>query len=105
MLNKAFNENIPVIDMFRQKKVQLDQKWTGKGIQRKTLYLLGIPLEKRISNGEIPKEAYSYGKAQERAGKLFHPAVNEKIDELTEGLSSEIQLESLVENIRWVESI
>ncbi|MDO4474552.1 MAG: pseudouridine-5'-phosphate glycosidase [Eubacteriales bacterium] len=71
----------------------------------RTLYLNPIPIEKRIGDQGILETAVAYGKEQERSGKYFHPCVNAKIDELTKGRSSEIQLESLVENIRLAQKL
>lgn len=51
------------------------------------------------------EEAVIYGKKQEKQGRYFHPAVNAKIDELTGGRSSEIQLESLIANAHFAEDI
>lgn len=69
------------------------------------LCLNPIPAEKRIQDYRILEEAVSYGKEQERQGYYFHPAVNARIDELTDGRSSEIQLESLAANARFAEVI
>ena len=46
-----------------------------------------------------------YGQEQKIQGRAFHPAVNAKIDELTEGYSSRIQLRALIENIAWAEEL
>ena len=69
------------------------------------LCLNPIPAEKRIQDYRILEEAVSYGKEQESQGYYFHPAVNARIDELTDGRSSEIQLESLAANARFAEVI
>ena len=70
------------------------------------LCLNPIPAEKRIQDRGILEEAVIYGKKQEKQGRYFHPAVNtRKIDELTGGRSSEIQLESLIANAHFAEDI
>ena len=69
------------------------------------LCLNPIPAEKRIQDRGILEEAVIYGKKQEKQGRYFHPAVNAKIDELTGGRSSEIQLESLIANAHFAEDI
>ena len=74
-------------------------------VMEKTLYLNPIPPEKRIRDLGILKKAIVYGKEQEREGNYFHPGVNAKIDELTAGMSSDIQLESLIQNIEWTQRL
>ena len=91
--------------IFAREKVKLDRKWNGEALQEKTLYLKEISDEKKLEDSKILEEAYYYGKEQEKRGHLFHPAVNGKIDEITKGQSSEIQLESLWENVLWVEDV
>ena len=78
----------------------------GKTATPHMLCLNPIPAEKRIQDRGILEEAVIYGKKQEktRVG-YFHPAVNAKIDELTGGRSSEIQLESLIANAHFAEDI
>lgn len=67
------------------------------------LIIQEIPEQKRIKDREILAKAIREGKKAESAGQYFHPAVNGKIDELTEGYSSVIQLESLLENAKLAE--
>ena len=69
------------------------------------LCLNPIPAEKRIQDYRILEESVIYGKEQEKQGRYFHPAVNARIDELTGGRSSEIQLESLIANAHFAEDI
>ena len=45
------------------------------------------------------------GKKAEREGKYYHPAVNGRIDELTEGYSSKIQLKALLANIQLAKKL
>lgn len=58
-----------------------------------------IPEERRIRDRKILETAILAGKEAERKGRYYHPAVNGKIDELTDGYSSRIQLESLFANM------
>ena len=44
-------------------------------------------------------------KRAEQEGKYYHPAVNGKIDELTGGYSSRIQLEALLSNVLFAKKI
>lgn len=64
-----------------------------------------IPEDKRIPNREILKEAIREGKRAEQVGRYYHPAVNGRIDELTEGYSSRIQLEALRSNAQFAEKV
>jgi pseudouridine-5'-phosphate glycosidase len=56
-----------------------------------------IPNKKRLSNRVYLQEAI---KAGEQSKKSFHPMVNKVLDDLTGGLSSEMQLLSLISNIK-----
>ncbi len=67
------------------------------------LIIQEIPEQKRVKDREILAKAIREGKKAESAGQYFHPAVNGKIDELTEGYSSVIQLKSLLENAKLAE--
>lgn len=63
------------------------------------LILNPIPKEKRLKDSRILQEAIKSGKEAEKEGKAYHPAVNASFDRLSSGISSKIQLESLVSNI------
>lgn len=64
-----------------------------------------IPEEKRIRDRGILEEAILEGKRAEKEGRYYHPAVNGKIGELTEGYSSRIQLLSLMANAELAEQM
>lgn len=64
------------------------------------LLLNPIPSEKRILDLSILTAADAVGQAANAAGHSYHPAVNGALDRLTQGYSSRIQLESLLDNIR-----
>ena len=68
------------------------------GLHPPLLIINEIPEENRSSDLRILAEAVAEGKRAEAEGRYFHPAANGKIDELTEGRSSKIQLASLLEN-------
>lgn len=70
-------------------------------LQGKTLYLNPMPKNVRLADRGILEEAVTYGKAQEAQGGKFHPAVNARLDEQTKGKTSQLQLASLIQNIRW----
>lgn len=67
------------------------------------LLLRKIPKKKRIQDDSIFEQALRYAKEAEKRELLFHPSFNQKVDELTEGYSSRVQLEALISNIRWLE--
>jgi len=85
-----------------EKDVRLDGLYSGEDPlylitkNKGCLLLNAIPHEKRLSNRDHLREAV---KAGEQSGKGFHPMVNQVLDNLTGGLSSEIQLLSLISNI------
>lgn len=69
------------------------------------LILNPIPKEKRLKDSLFLQEAIKSGKESEKEGKTYHPAVNASFDRLSSGISSKIQLESLVSNIKVAELI
>lgn len=71
-------------------------------IHRGALYLNPVSSDEMFCDGSILEKAVEYGKEESQKGKAFHPAVNAKIDELTGGRSSELQLLALADNVRKV---
>ena len=63
------------------------------------LILNPIPEERRLQDLSLLKEAVKAGKKAENQGNIYHPAANACFDKLSSGLSSKIQLESLISNI------
>ena len=90
--------------MFLGKKVTLTGIWKNESLNQGTLYLRGISYADRIADRRILEAAHIYGKEKEKEGFYYHPAVNEKIDELSKGKSSQIQLEALLKNIKWAKN-
>ena len=70
----------------------------------KMLILCPVPATELIIDRRILEEALVYGKEQAALGRAFHPAVNRKIDELTGGYSSRLQLRSLAANMQKAEA-
>ena len=91
--------------MFEGEKVKISGCWREEAPSKNTLFLRSIQTEERIADKEILSQAFQYGQEQKIQGRAFHPAVNAKIDELTEGYSSRIQLRALIENIAWAEEL
>ena len=71
----------------------------------KTLILNGIPSEKRIANDSLLAQGIAAGHRAEREGRYFHPAANAEFDRLTDGISSDIQLDSIIANARLAAAI
>ena len=69
------------------------------------LILNPILENKRIKDKYLLEEAIKCGKLAERIGEHYHPAVNACFDRLSSGLSSKIQLESLISNIKLAKLI
>ncbi|NMB07415.1 MAG: hypothetical protein GX981_03365 [Tissierellia bacterium] len=63
------------------------------------LILNPIPEKNRLQDLSLLKEAIKAGKEAENQGGIYHPAANACFDRLSLGLSSKIQLESLISNI------
>lgn len=72
---------------------------------QKQLILNPILSNERVSDISILDKAIKAGKAAEKQGKYYHPAVNGEIDRLTKGYSSLIQLKSLIANISFAQKI
>ena len=85
-------------------KVKLQGVYEG-GCRAPLLILNEIPESRRIPDREILAEAVRAGKKAEQTGRYYHPAVNGRIDELTGGYSSKIQLEALFSNVQFAEKI
>lgn len=69
------------------------------------LILRGIPAEKRIKDAPILKQAVADAKEAEAHGGYYHPAANASLDRQTDGYSSRIQLDSLLDNIKFAERL
>lgn len=87
--------------VFSGEKIHLQGIYQEKEIQPSMLLIHEIPEEKRVKNNELLEIAVQEGNRAAKEGKSFHPAVNGKLDDLTEGYSSRIQLESLLENAKY----
>lgn len=88
--------------IFSGEKIELDGVIQPKVFEETPPLLIihEISEEKRISDIDILQKAILQGKKAQEEGRYFHPAVNGAIDEMTQGYSSRIQLESLVANIK-----
>ncbi len=77
----------------------------GLIVQGHNLILNPIPHEKRFQNFGYLREAIKAGKLAEQNSDHYHPAANRRLDELSQGRSSFIQLESLIANIAIARNI
>lgn len=85
------------------KKISEDNlKDIGSGYN---LILNPIPESKRLKDLSLLDRCISCGKNAEDKGEYYHPAVNACFDKLSNGLSSLIQLESLISNINIAKKI
>lgn len=64
----------------------------------KKLLLNPIPVEKRCTDRKILNQAVKTAYEAAEKGEYFHPVANAEIDRLTDGVSSYIQLDSIVQN-------
>ena len=87
--------------VFNGEPVALDGEWNGEKCAPHTLILRGIAPELRLKNRDILARAVAEGKAAEQAGRYYHPTVNAALDRMSDGYSSKIQLDSLIDNVRF----
>jgi len=73
--------------------------WHEETAPRGTLVLNPVPASDRLAGREILQQALSRGIDAERQGRLFHPAVNKGLDELTKGAASRLQFKALLQNL------
>ena len=86
-------------------EVKLSGVYDGRKPEEKLLLLYEIDEKERLSDKTIIDEARKAGKEAEARGEYYHPAANGKIDELSDGRSSILQLNSLIANGKWAEEI
>ncbi len=94
-------------DGFLSKKepVQLDGKLAEVSLEPQLLILNRLPDHERVVRSEQLAEAMDYGRQAQQRGESYHPAVNNKLDELTTGMTSRIQLRALLANTSLAESV
>lgn len=91
--------------LFSSAEVPLAGIYENQPIKEKLLLLNGIPLEKRLKDKKLLDQAIQNGYQAIAQGHYFHPAVNGFLDLQTLGYASQIQLESLLDNILWAQAL
>ncbi len=91
--------------IFPGDKVMLQGIYKDGSVWPPCLIIHEIAEDKRIQDRRILETAVRAGKRAEQEGRYYHPAVNGKIDELTAGYSSGLQLESLYRNALFAKKI
>ena len=95
--------------LFKLESYELGRKISGNNlgdiIGGCNLILNPIPEGKRLQDLSLLDRCISCGKEAEDRGEYYHPAVNACFDKLSNGMSSTIQLESLVSNINVAKKI
>lgn len=79
--------------------------YDGQPLKEKMLMLNGLAHSHRLHDHALPGVAIEAGIAAEAGGAYYHPAVNQKLDELSQGKTSMWQLESLLNNIHTADKI
>ncbi len=91
--------------MLTGKPIKITGKYDGQPLKGRTLLLNPIPHEIRLKDLTIIEKAKNAGKEAEERGQYYHPAANAMIDRLSFGKSSEMQLNSLIENSIWANEL
>ena len=65
---------------------------------RQLLLLNPIPEKERVQDLSLLAQGIAAGKQAEAEGRYYHPAANAAFDRLTGGLSSRLQLRSIIAN-------
>ncbi len=88
--------------IFTGERIELQGIYKGEG-KPPLLIINEIDEDKRVQDEGILAAAVNAGRKAQQEGKYYHPAANGKIDELTDGYSSRIQLEALLNNARFLD--
>jgi hypothetical protein len=64
-----------------------------------------IPPKERLTDISMLDEGIAAGKQAEAEGKYYHPAANAAFDRLSNGLSSLMQLKSIIANARIAQKL
>lgn len=86
--------------IFVRQPVKISGRFSACNPMKGRLLLNGIPRDRRMSDQDILEQACAFAGGYEEEWQ-FHPAVNQRIDELTDGQSSRLQFHSLLGNVEW----
>ncbi len=91
--------------LFSGAETPLNGLWQNGKTQPPLLILRGIAAEKRLQDRDLLAQAVAEAKEVERQGGYYHPAANAALDRLSQGYTSQLQLESLLANIRFTAAL
>ena len=94
--------------IFSSADVPLSGAFTGSRLpadSRRLLLLNPIPEEERVQDLSLLAQGIAAGKQAEAEGRYYHPAANAAFDRLTGGLSSRLQLHSIIANARLAQAL
>lgn len=91
--------------LFCQEEVPLNGVYQHQPLHGKSLLLNEIEPAKRLQEKRLLEEAIQSGYEAVAQGQYFHPAVNGSLDLQSQGYSSRLQLEALVNNILWAQTL
>lgn len=91
--------------LFCQEELPLNGHYQGQPLHSKELLLNEIEPAKRLQDRRLLEEAIQAGYEAVAQGQYFHPAVNGSLDLQSQGYSSQLQLEALVNNILWAQTL
>lgn len=94
--------------LFNSARVPLDGKLEPMRLPEhsgKLLLLHPFPSEDRLPDISMLAEGIDAGKQAEAEGKYYHPAANAAFDRLTNGVSSKMQLKSIIANTKLAQKL
>lgn len=91
--------------LFTGPPVELTDTYIYQPLRQKMLLLCPIPANLRIQDRTILDQVIAAGNKAEYSDNLYHPTINAQIDLLTKSVSSQLQLNALINNIRWAHAI
>lgn len=91
--------------IFKKKPIKLTGQWNNHKLKGQMLFLNSIPEEMRINDDTILKTTLRCVDKEKISGGAYHPAVNSYLEKFTNGISAELQLYSVLENIKWAEQL
>jgi len=91
--------------LMKRPPVELDGCLDQAPIKAPLLILNPLPASERVVNRRQMELAMECGNSASANGGEYHPAVNNKLDQLTGGMTSRIQLRAIIANARLATSL